>query len=192
LRGIYLGIGPDHPMAGAYAEGDRAFAQAEMSATLLAAINHPGVIAFNRFSPAAWFERGSWPAWRGLLRAAGVPVAKLTFGGVHREGLEGRWLPYGGIAPTRLPGEKLSRVLGMAIIDGEVQQGCLCVCAEVVSAAAPDAARLAAKVLNEEGIGLARVWTDASGCVVSVDCWPEVAPGEETVTTIDLIARRFD
>ena len=157
--------------AAAFTLTDRAFALAELSATLLAATQHRSVVAVNRLDAELWFEEGQWAVWRQRLRRAGVAVCPLRVGDADG----GRWWrPYLWSGDRPVPGRAARRTLGTAIAEAPMAGAALFVSGEPLGAGPPPAVVSAARILNDDGVPLAAISYDSDGRVVGVDPHPHV------------------
>jgi hypothetical protein len=187
IAGLLWRALPQRTSLPGFAPEDRGFALSELSATMLAATQHPAVLAINRFDADTWFEDGDWTVWRRRLRAAKRDVCRLRIGDTDGGTW---WRPYLGGPDRPPPNAVVKRVLAPALADAPHAGTTLVVCGEPLGAGAPPAVVDAGRLLDEHGLALAAIGHDADGTPVKIDPHPFV-PDALVPDIVPLLVERF-
>jgi len=103
VRGILWRIVPGMHLHLGFDQADQSFADSEVAAAWLAALNAPFIHAINRYSATVWYGGANWPTWRSWLRRQGVPVSAMHLGS-SLPVAGARWMPFMSDAPRDAPG----------------------------------------------------------------------------------------
>lgn len=168
--------------AASFADEDRGFVSAELSATWLAATQLGSVLAINRVDAEGWFGEG-WPVWHRRLRAASLAVSPLSFG--DRASMS-HWRPYLGGGDRPVPAGAARRALGTALAQAPLAGQTLFACGEAVDEQPPPAVSSAAELLRRSGVQLKSIAYDVEGRLAAVDTFPALV-GD----LVEAVARRL-
>jgi hypothetical protein len=190
VLGLLFRAPPGVPMSGGFDPGDRAFADTEIGATLLAAASLPSLVAVNRFDACAWFEQGRWSVWHRRLEAAGVPVTSFE-SPADAAGAGRRWHPQTSFEAFAPPdAAALAALIGLTTA-AVAEATWLVIGGEPIDSAAPPQVRWAATVLEQEGLALAAITVDQAGSIMYVNPFPEAADATEAVKAGLALAELF-
>src|SRR5262245_52365733 len=173
VRGILWRIVPGMHLHLGFDPADQSFADSEVAAAWLAALNAPFIHAINRYSATVWYGGANWPTWRSWLRRQGVPVSAMHLGS-SLPVAGARWMPFMSDAPRDAPDSLAARAMGSATTTASPAESAVVVAGEIVHPAPSATLRSAARALARSGVALARVTVDASDRVLSVDATPDV------------------
>lgn len=168
--------------AASFAEVDREFVNAEVSATWLAATQLDSVLTINCLDAEGWFDQG-WSPWHRRLRAAGVELSPLSFGDRARAS---HWRSYLGGGARPVPAAASRRALGTALGHASLAGSALFACGEAMGDQPPAPVVRAADVLRRSGVQLKSIDYDSHGRVAAVNVFPLVVP-----ELIEPVARRL-
>lgn len=171
-----------------FCEEDQRFSDLEVSATWLAALQLPTLLAVNRLDAAAWFEN-TWALWRRRLQARGVRLSTFRVGGGHDGG--GKWQPYlGRIRRCRLD-QSGSAVLGAAVTETPGVTEWYFAAGRVLKPDPPAPLRDAVARLDTSGILFGSVTVDQNGSVITVDTNPVVPDDDVAQRAAEVLCDRI-
>lgn len=178
IDGIFFRCSPDSGFSANFEPDDRGFADTEIRALWLSALNIPGVYTPNRFDAAMWFGNNLLLRLRILLYDAGVPLAPLTFG--NETGAEAAlWLTNHDSRIQGSPRPDLQRYVGATLTPESAIHTLLCICGRTF-VAGPDrlppthCASAAATALHKGGISLCEITLNEHDQVVGINPLPIV------------------
>lgn len=183
VQAVLWRVSPSMCLADDFAEADRRFADVETAATWLAALQLPGIVAVNRFDADSWYSGLHWDYWRGRLRAAGIETAPLIIGD-YPVPESWQWNPYFAEIQCETPDINVRSTIACACRAVTPVLENICVCGTVVGDVAHPMVHRAAHLLNEWGVGLARVSSDHEGHLHYVN----VLPGLEEMPLLEHVA----
>jgi hypothetical protein len=191
VGGVIFRAGNEASLSEGFDPADRAFCDADISATWLAALHLDSVIAINRYDATAWYENSRWPLWRQRLLARGVRVVPMRFGDPEI-GETAAWYPHTQLRAQLAPDREARRVFGAPLTTHQPAYRAMVACGEVLgtelSPAARATASATASVLDDYGVRLAAIALDADGAVVHVDTSPPATDTDAGAQAIDRLA----
>jgi hypothetical protein len=165
---------------------DQGFANSELAAAWLAALDSRSLYAVNRYDASVWYGGCHWPAWLAWLRAHGIPVHRFRLGA--NSDTNARWLPFLGDDVARpLPDATAGKAMGIATFLPGWNAPAVIVAGEVLHRASSPTLSVVARVLHENGISLARVTLDGRERVLHVDAMPDFEDDDE----LELVSHRL-
>lgn len=172
VRGVLFRARPDAQFSEEFIKEDRFFCTSEARALWLEMLQLHTLTVVNRPDGELWYSSSEWCVWRRRLRARGVPVAELAAGDVSA-GDGWSWLPWGGgVLPSPVP--EIRRMFGAAITRSKVFNRSSWCYGRVMSDCNRPVVRDAIAVLEDWGIRLGALLTDASDRVVSCTAYPTI------------------
>jgi hypothetical protein len=174
-------VSPYTDLSWGFTQHDQSFADAEVAATWLAALQLPGITAINRFDAAAWYSGLRWDHWCARLRRAGIQIAPLCIGEKSLP-VGWRWVPYGSEGDCEVPDMKARAAMAAACRPGDAVFSAVCVCGHTLNNDVPRTIARTAELLHQWGIAVARVFYDSPGRICSLSVLPMFDP--QLLTTV--------
>ena len=164
---------------------DQAFADAEVVAAWLWALNLPAIYSVNRYPASVWYGGLHWSAWHTWLRAREVYVAALHLGDASANRKQ-RWIPFHSHTASPVPDATAAAALGIAASAAEPALSVLAVAGDVLHPTPSPTMQAAAAALNASGVVLARLTLDCDDRVL----WVDTTPGFDTDEQLSRVAHR--